>query len=100
MTFTIDDAIRHEKEMAESGYGSAERANEHRQIAFWLEELKIRKSEKCPLVALPEKRGRLIDENEVRIVMSQLIAQPQRPTWNDLYRAIQEMHAVIEAEDE
>ena len=43
MTFTLDDAIRHEKEMADSGCGSTERANEHRQIAFWLEELKTRR---------------------------------------------------------
>ena len=52
----------------------------------------------CPLVALPDKHGRLIDENEVRIVMNWLLTQPQRPTWNDLYHAIQEMNAVIEEE--
>ncbi len=43
MTFTLSDAIEHEKEMAESGYGSSSRANEHRQIAIWLEELKERR---------------------------------------------------------
>ena len=52
----------------------------------------------CPLVELPEKHGRLIDENEVRTVMNWLLTQPQRPTWNDTYHAIQEMNAVIEAE--
>lgn len=52
----------------------------------------------CPLVKLPEHHGRLIDENEVRIVMNWLLTQPQRPTWNDTYNAIQEMNAVIEAE--
>lgn len=54
----------------------------------------------CPLVELPKHHGRLIDENEVRIVMSQLLAQTFKPTWNDLYHAIQEMNAVIEAESE
>ena len=54
----------------------------------------------CPLVALPDHHGRLIDENEVRIVMNWLLTQPQRPTWNDTYHAIQEMNAVIEAGDE
>ena len=54
----------------------------------------------CPLVALPDHHGRLIDENEVRIVMNWLLTQPQRPTWNDTYHAIQEMNAVIEAEGE
>ena len=44
MTFTLSDAIAHEKEMAESGYGSSSRANEHRQIAIWLEELKERRA--------------------------------------------------------
>lgn len=53
----------------------------------------------CPLVELPEHHGRLIDENEVRTVMNWLLTQPQRPTWNDTYNAIQEMNAVIEAED-
>ena len=53
----------------------------------------------CPLVALPDKHGRLIDENEVQTVMDWLLTQPQRPTWNDTYHAIQEMNAVIEAED-
>lgn len=52
----------------------------------------------CPLVELPEKHGRLIDENEVRTVMNWLLTQPQRPTWNDLYHAIQEMNAILEAE--
>lgn len=52
----------------------------------------------CPLVELPDHHGRLIDENEVRIVMNQLLAQTFRPTWNDTYHAIQEMNAVIEAE--
>ena len=37
MTFTLSDAIEHEKEMAESGYGSSDRANEHRQLSIWLE---------------------------------------------------------------
>lgn len=54
----------------------------------------------CPLVELPDHHGRLIDENEVRIVMNQLLAQTFKPTWNDLYHAIQEMNAVIEAEGE
>lgn len=53
----------------------------------------------CPLIALPDHHGRLIDENEVRTVMNWLLTQPQRPTWNDLYHSIQEMNAVIEAED-
>ena len=53
----------------------------------------------CPLVELPEKHGRLIDENEVRTVMNWLLTQPQRPTWNDLYHAIQEMNAIFEAEE-
>jgi len=57
------------------------------------------KPEWCPLVDLG-KHGRLIDENEVRTVMNWLLTQPQRPTWNDLYHAIQEMNAVIEAEGE
>jgi len=52
----------------------------------------------CPLIELPEHHGRLIDENEVRIVMNWLLTQPQRPTWNDTYNAIQEMNSVIEAE--
>lgn len=54
----------------------------------------------CPLVKVPESHGRLIDENEVRTVMNWLLTQPQRPTWNDTYHAIQEMDAVIEAEGE
>lgn len=54
----------------------------------------------CPLVEVPEPHGRLIDENEVRTVMNWLLTQPQRPTWNDTYRAIQEMYATIEAEGE
>ena len=54
----------------------------------------------CPLVEIPEKHGRLIDENEVRTVMNWLLTQPQRPTWNDLYHAIQEMNAILEAEGE
>lgn len=54
----------------------------------------------CPLAELPEHHGRLIDENEVRTVMNWLLTQPQRPTWNDTYHAIQEMNAVIEAEGE
>jgi hypothetical protein len=53
----------------------------------------------CPISALPDKHGRLIDENEVRIVMNWLLTQQQRPTWNDLYHSIQEMNAVIEAEE-
>lgn len=57
-----------------------------------------RRPDWCPLVELPEHHGRLIDENEVRIVMNWLLTQPQRPTWNDTYNAIQEMNAVIEAE--
>ena len=52
----------------------------------------------CPLVELPEKHGRLIEEKEIRTVMNWLLTQPQRPTWNDLYHAIQEMNAIIEAE--
>lgn len=52
----------------------------------------------CPLVELPEHHGRLIDENEVRIVMNWLLTQQQRPTWNDTYHAIQEMNAVVEGE--
>lgn len=52
----------------------------------------------CPLVELPEHHGRLIDENEVRIVMNYLLTQPFKPTWNDTYNAIQEMNAVVEAE--
>lgn len=52
----------------------------------------------CPLIELPEKHGRLIDENEVRTVMNWLLVQPQRPTWNDTYQAIQEMNATVEAE--
>jgi hypothetical protein len=52
----------------------------------------------CPLVDL-EKPGWLIDEKEVPPVMDWILTQPQRPTWNDLYHAIQEMLAVIEAED-
>ena len=52
----------------------------------------------CPLVELPEHHGRLIDENEVRIVMNWLLTQPKRPTWNDTYKAIQKMNAVVEAE--
>lgn len=52
----------------------------------------------CPLVELPEHHGRLIDENEVRTVMNWLLTQPQRPTWNDTYHAIQEMNATVEAE--
>ena len=59
-----------------------------------------KRPEWCPLVEVPEPHGRLIDENEVRIVMNWLLTQPQRPTWNDTYRAIQEMYAVIEAEGE
>lgn len=43
MTFTLSDAITHEREMAECGNGSTSRANEHRQIAIWLEELKERR---------------------------------------------------------
>ncbi len=50
----------------------------------------------CPLVELPEHHGRLIDENEVRTVMNWLLTQPQRPTWNDTYKAIQEMEATVD----
>ena len=39
MTFTLIDAINHEAEMADSGTGSSQRAQEHRQIAFWLTQL-------------------------------------------------------------
>lgn len=56
------------------------------------------RSEHCPLVELPDHHGRLIDENEVRTVMNWLLTQPQRPTWNDTYHAIQEMNATVEAE--
>lgn len=59
----------------------------------------IKRDPDCPLVELPEHHGRLIDENEVRIVMNWLLTQPQRPTWNDTYHAIQEMNAVVEAEE-
>lgn len=52
----------------------------------------------CPLVEFPEHHGKLIDENEVRVVMNWLLTQPQRPTWNDTYNAIQEMNAVVDAE--
>lgn len=52
----------------------------------------------CPLVDIPEHHGRLIDENEVRTVMNWLLTQPQRPTWNDTYNAIQEMNATVDAE--
>lgn len=52
----------------------------------------------CPIVELPEHHGRLIDEQEIRNGMNQILTQPQRPTWNDTYNAIQEMDAVIEAE--
>ena len=54
----------------------------------------------CPLVELSEKHGRLIEEKEIRTVMNWLLTQPHRPTWNDLYHAIQEMEAIIEAERE
>lgn len=54
--------------------------------------------DQCPLVELPEHHGRLIDENEVRTVMNWLLTQPQRPTWNDTYKTMQEMNAIIEAE--
>lgn len=64
----------------------------------WFEKIDIERPRWCPLIELPEKHGRLIDENEVRIVMNWLLTQPQRPTWNDTYHAIQEMNAVIEAE--
>lgn len=60
-------------------------------------QLRMRPSH-CPLVKLPEHHGRLIDENEVQTVMDWLLTQPQRPTWNDTYNAIQEMNAVVEAE--
>ena len=60
-------------------------------------ELPIR-PDHCPLVELPDHHGRLIDENEVRIVMNWLLIQPQRPTWNDTYHAIQEMNATVDAE--
>jgi len=52
----------------------------------------------CPIVELPEHHGRLIDEQEIRNGMNRVLTQPQRPTWNDTYNAIQEMNAVIEAE--
>lgn len=55
--------------------------------------------ESCPLVGLPEHHGRLIDENEVQTVMFWLLLREQRLTWNDAYHAIQEMNAVLEAED-
>lgn len=57
-----------------------------------------KRPEWCELEELPEHHGRLIDENEVRIVMNWLLTQSQRPVWNDVYNAIQEMNAVIEAE--
>jgi hypothetical protein len=60
MTFTLDDAIRHEKEMADSGCGSTERANEHRQIAFWLEELKTRRSANIPMACKVDDDGNAI----------------------------------------
>lgn len=53
----------------------------------------------CPLVEFPDKHGRLIEEKEIRTVMNWLLTQPQRPTWNDLYNAIQEMNAIFEAEE-
>lgn len=62
-------------------------------------EFERQRSAICPLAEIPDKHGRLIDENEVRTVMNWLLTQPQRPTWNDLYHAIQEMNAVIEVED-
>lgn len=62
-------------------------------------EYRSKRADFCPLIALPDHHGRLIDENEVRTVMNWLLTQPQRPTWNDLYHSIQEMNAVIEAED-
>jgi hypothetical protein len=40
MTFTIDDAIAHEQEMATCGAGSSRRAQEHRQLVYWLEDYK------------------------------------------------------------
>ena len=58
----------------------------------------MKRSDECPLIELPEKHGRLIDENEVRTVMNWLLTQSQRPTWNDTFHAIQEMNPMIEAE--
>ena len=52
----------------------------------------------CPLVELPEHHGRLIDEQEIRNGMNRVLTQPQRPTWDDTYEAIEEMNATIEAE--
>ena len=52
----------------------------------------------CPLVELPEHHGRLIDEQEILNGMNRILTQPQRPTWDDTYNAIEEMNATIEAE--
>ena len=51
-----------------------------------------------PLVELPEHHGRLIDEQEILNGMNRILTQPQRPTWDDTYNAIEEMNATIEAE--
>ena len=50
------------------------------------------------LVEVKEPHGRLIDENEVRVIMGNVCIQHQRPTWNDVYNGIRNMNAVIEAE--
>jgi len=52
----------------------------------------------CPLVELPKHHGKLIDEQEIRNGMNRVLTQPQRPTWDDVYNAIEEMNATIEAE--
>lgn len=79
-----------------TGFRTAIKCTEWTKLSSGLRE--TIKAPSCPLVEIPERHGRLIDENEVRTVMNWLLTQPQRPTWNDLYHAIQEMEAIIEAE--
>lgn len=50
------------------------------------------------VIEVKEPHGRLIDENEVRVVMSYLCCQPHGLTWNEVYYGIRNMNAVIEAE--
>ena len=50
MSLSIDEAIRHAEDKARE-LGCAERAQEHRQLAAWLRELKFRRVHQAALDA-------------------------------------------------
>ena len=70
MTFTLSDAIAHEKEMAECGNGSSDRANEHRQLAIWLEELEEKRKRLKSLKRLKALKIEPLTDKEKRIFLA------------------------------